>query len=105
MQGYHNQPFMPDAKGTLALAVTTGKQSLSLKGRGPNIRFSGVSSDFRIEFGDGTETVDTPVGATPGSLAVRSGTLEVFSVPAGAVSMSYQGAGAATAEVSFGTGV
>lgn len=80
-------PFQPTRLSTLAVAANTVSQSIALNGGNvayDSVRVANGASDCRIEFGTSAAVaVVKPNGATPGSLLIKAGFVEVVSLPPG----------------------
>lgn len=101
--------FAPSVAATVQIAATTTSANVAISGltAGGQVRVSNGSADVRVEFGSAnTVTATTPAGGTGGSLQVKAGSVEMFSVPAGTTHVAAKAdAGTSTVEFTPGTGV
>lgn len=101
--------FQAVEAATVQIAATTTSANVAISGltAGGQVRISNGSADVRVEFGSAnTVTATTPAGGTGGSLQVKAGSVEMFSVPAGTTHVAAKAdAGTSTVEFTPGTGV
>ena len=79
--------FQPTGLSTVAIAATTNSASVALNGgnvANDSVRIANGASDCRIEFGrNASVQAVKPNGATPGSLLIKAGFVEVITLPLG----------------------
>ncbi len=78
--------FQPTRSSTVAIAATTASQSVALNGgnvANDSLRIANGASDCRVEFGTSAVAVTKPNGATPGSMLIKAGFVEVITLPPG----------------------
>ncbi len=99
--------FAPQAKSTRQVATATASARLALATNN-QVRLVAGGADCRVEFGDNTVAVTKPAadGSAPGSVLLKAGSVEVFSVPANTQFVAYAtDSGAGTLELTPGIGI
>ncbi|GJE18729.1 hypothetical protein [Methylobacterium marchantiae] len=77
--------FQPSpSKSTVRVDATTTTSRTALPAfAGGQVRVTGGLGDCRLTFGDSTVTAATPAVGNPGSMLIKAGSVEVFTVPPG----------------------